>query len=408
MAEKDITGHVSFTPDQGVSPGELAGTIRVSPETVDALRSVVQGPTKVALQRSSTQATPDQALWAAIRNRTQAISFNRYNAFINAVLCEPSQGGSAYSVKDPQAIGLPPLADRRTEPGSRPSIYGVDAYNLLRLATEAFLILECGVVEVKDEGNGNRRVTLPDPVLFDAVEEAYRFGRPVTIDVVEADLTAYFSGTNHLPDLKRILDALLGLDSPRQQEKLPYCDAVLKNRFSCPALLELMWSYWHEQGMLVQTMNALAVRFQNRRSSADRDPLANLELDPMRPLNNLLWGYIQNTYDRLSVPRRAYEYDHHYGLTLYGKAVPQLRSADSRSKFLEAFHNLLYRTAVFFQEDADTTVVANGFPLLNALREVHLLPASRDAQPALTSEMMDYVELPAAPRQRSLRYRDNG
>jgi hypothetical protein len=73
------------------------------------------------------------------------------------------------------------------------------------------------------------------------------------------------------------------------------------------------------------------------------------------------------------VLRRAYEYDHHYGITLVGKAVPAVRGADSRSKFLEAFHNLLNLTAVFFKEDDDTTVLADGFPILNALRDVHLL-----------------------------------
>ena len=66
--------------------------------------------------------------------------------------------------------------------------------------------------------------------------------------------------------------------------------------------------------------------------------------------------------------RRAYEYDHQYGLTLYGKAVPPLRPADSRSKFLEAFHNLLHAARVFYKEDNDTTVIADGFPLLNALQ----------------------------------------
>lgn len=127
--------------------------------------------------------------------------------------------------------------------------------------------------------------------------------------------------------------------------------------------------------MLVQTMNAICMRFQNRRGPSERDPLANLEIDPLRPLNNLLWGYIQDEYNRLTVPRRAYEYDHHYGLKLVGKAVPELRSADSRSKFIEAFHNLLYRTAAFYREDADTTVIADGFSLLSSLREVHLLLA---------------------------------
>src|SRR5204863_151306 len=82
-------------------------------------------------------------------------------------------------------------------------------------------------------------------------------------------------------------------------------------------------------------------RFQNIRGPGDRDPLAHLEIDPLRALNNLLWGYLQNEPNQLTVKRRAYEYDHHYGLTLYGKAVPALRSADSRSKFIEGFQILL-------------------------------------------------------------------
>ena len=55
--------------------------------------------------------------------------------------------------------------------------------------------------------------------------------------------------------------------------------------------------------------------------------------------------------------------------------MPPLRPADSRSKFLEGFHNLLHMCSVFYKEDNDTTVIADAFPLLNALREVHLLLA---------------------------------
>jgi hypothetical protein len=73
--------------------------------------------------------------------------------------------------------------------------------------------------------------------------------------------------------------------------------------------------------------------------------------------------------------RRAYEYSNQYGLTLYGKAVPPLRPADNRSKFIEAFHHLLSRCAIFFKEDDDTTIMADGFSLLQALKEVHLLLA---------------------------------
>ena len=122
----------------------------------------------------------------------------------------------------------------------------------------------------------------------------------------------------------------------------------------------------------MQTMKSIAVRFQNRRVS-EHDPLASFDIAPLYPLNNLLWGYIQDEQHRLTVPRRNYEYDHHYGIALDGRAVPALRSADSRSKFLEAFHNLLHRSLLFFKLDDDTTVKADAFLVLQALKEVHLL-----------------------------------
>lgn len=125
----------------------------------------------------------------------------------------------------------------------------------------------------------------------------------------------------------------------------------------------------------MQTMNAISRRFQNIRKHGDRDPLLNLEIDPLRPANNLLWGYVQDEPNRLTVARRASEYMHEYGLSLYGKALHHVHSADTRSKFLEAFHNLLYKAFVFFKEDAQTTVIADGYPLLNALKDVHLILA---------------------------------
>ncbi|MCI0591081.1 MAG: hypothetical protein L0Y67_05700, partial [Gammaproteobacteria bacterium] len=193
---------------------------------------------------------------------------------------------------------------------------------------------------------------------------------------INTKLGSYLTGPtqNILPYLDRIVTQIVGISSERRVERLPYCEAILRNRLTCPSLLELIWSYWHEEGMLAQTLNTIALRFQNRRSHA-RDPLANLELDPLRPLNNLLWGFIQDEYNRLSVQRRAYEYDHHYGFSLVGKAISDFRPADSRSKFLEAFHNLLYRTAIFYREDDDTTVIADAFALLNALRDVHIILA---------------------------------
>ena len=183
-----------------------------------------------------------------------------------------------------------------------------------------------------------------------------------------------------LPYLKRIASAFLSLDQPRSRgtaRRRPDTIAGLypaASTYTSPSMIELIWSYWQEEGMLVQSMNAIARRFQNRRGS-ERDPLGELEFDTLRPMSNLLWGYIQDEQNRLTVSRRAHEYHHHYGLSLEGKAVAGIYPADSRSRFIEAFHNLLYRTELFYREDRDTTMIADAFPLLNALKEVHLLLA---------------------------------
>ena len=125
--------------------------------------------------------------------------------------------------------------------------------------------------------------------------------------------------------------------------------------------------------MMVQGLNAVSRRFQNIKAPGPVDPLANLEIDPLRPLSNLMWGYIQDEQHRLTVRRRAYEYNHHYGINLQGTAVQNMQFADSRSKFIEAFHTLLHLTSKYFKQADDMTVQADSFPVLNALKEVHLV-----------------------------------
>lgn len=323
---------------------------------------------RVSMRRTEATLTPDHALWGAIRNRTEAIGFDNYSDFIDRVLSSP--GGTA------SLLGAPAVGKSAKKALSAAlNIYGVDAYQVVKLATQAFLLVEAGVaVKVpKDWLTGKDEAKLTDPV----PGEDGRIGEQVTFEELSKRLQAYLGANNQLPYLDRIVTALIDPRLPVNPNAPPFSNrlGLLRNRFSFPSLLELIWSYWYEEGMLAQTMNAISLRFQNKRGPADRDPLANLELDPLRPLNNLLWGFIQDEYNRLTVIRRAYEYDHQYGLTLYGRAVPELRSADSRSKFIEAFHNLLYRAATFYRHDSDTTVIADGFPLLNSLKEVHLILA---------------------------------
>ena len=46
--------------------------------------------------------------------------------------------------------------------------------------------------------------------------------------------------------------------------------------------VELIWNYWLEEGMLVQTLNVILARFQNRRLPG-RDPLVRFDVTPLLP-----------------------------------------------------------------------------------------------------------------------------
>ena len=135
---------------------------------------------------------------------------------------------------------------------------------------------------------------------------------------------------------------------------------------------ELIWAFFMEEGHLVQTMNAICLRFQNRRLPQGFQALASLDIDPLRPLNNLLWGFIQDDQFKGMFPRRVYEYDHQLGLRLKGKAVPALQPADSRTNFIGSFNNLLRLCAKYYAESSNTMVYPDGYPILNALKDMHV------------------------------------
>lgn len=333
----------------------------------------------VQMRRAENSPTQDQALWSAIRNSTNALSFNNYNNFMDVVMC----GGDNSVLKlNPDTVNATrdPIKHRLRLP-----FPDTDAYRQLKVATEVFVMLNCGV-SIANPGFSS---FLPEQL--DAENRRYyRAVQPGDIERLWKELIG--DGQNIAPDVpggtlpylaiirRKLGDVALWSpkDQPRNQflqteEAATSCMSILMNKLTQPCLLELIWSYWHEEGMLVQAMNAITWRFQNRRGPHDRDPLAMLEIDPLRPLSNFIWGYIQDEQHRLTVRRRAYEYDHHYGLNLLGKAVPTVRGADTRSRFLEGFHNLLFLCSIFYKEDDDTTIVADGFPVLNGLKEVHLL-----------------------------------
>jgi len=337
------------------------------PNTNDLSNLGGEFKTTTTLTRTETSFTPDIAFWTGIRNGTEALSFNNYLDFMDIIFCVKRDSTThtkereKYHNVTKKRLFLP-FTDS-------------DAYRVLKAATEAFVMVNCGVLTlgrtvlfnpILDNAYLDRRdLPLPeDKNLSDSFDDDYL----VSLGDMKVKILPYLDVIRRkLPDIPiKFPTAVIGAG------QTDTCFELLQDKLTNPCLLELIWSYWHEEGMLVQTMNTITRRFQNMRSS-DHDPLSNLEVDSLHPLNNLLWGYIQDEQHRLTVTRRNYEYDHHYGLHLEGKAVQNFRPADTRSKFLEAFHHLLRLCTVFYKQDDDTTVKADAFPILNALKEVHII-----------------------------------
>jgi len=362
-------------------------------------------PVKVSLQEAKREETSDQPLWTLIRNRT--INFNNYRAFIDQVMCS--------QVED--ATGARDYAGKRHLPFNR-----VASYSLLKYATEFYLMEEIGLVPDPETGPLNRatgasQANRASTRLLTTQEhrlEWRRGGRTIanTIADLKDDYLEQLENEEGkaLPYFKIIRQKLSEVplksigEIPGSEDA---CYGILKSKLTNPPLIELIWSYWMEEAGLVQTMNAISLRFQNvRRSGLGRDPLANLNLDPLRPLNNLVWGYIEDERNRLTINRRNLEYQYEYGISLIGKAVQNIPVAENRTYFLRGLHSLLRATVEFYQQANFTTVIPDGFPILNHLREVHLMLAEGahnqygDLPWAARSEMLVQQWLLARPEVR--------
>ena len=137
--------------------------------------------------------------------------------------------------------------------------------------------------------------------------------------------------------------------------------------------VELIWNYWLEEAMLVQTLNLILARFQNRIVPGYAS-LARFDVSPLVGLQELLYDFVDDDSHRMTLRRRAIQYLYEYGFQLIGRAVPSHDLAvERRSAFLGAFHEVLHQALHFYKEQDDMTVAADPFPLYQALREAHLV-----------------------------------
>jgi hypothetical protein len=303
--------------DEGISPSnrEIA-SIGFFAEMEDNFKNV-------RLERPGTEPTNDENFWDKLisRIKEQKLKFADYEKFIDKILCKDEN--------------LDNKNFHRSNAKNRSSFIKSEEYNLIKFATDFYMAARLG------------------------------------LDTRQ--LSAYTQNTGRLPYYDLIIDRIR--DDVDLTVLKDECLGRETERIFFPIMIELIWNYWMEQGMLVQTMNVINLRFQNIKGNFYADRLQRFDADPLRPLSHILWGYIQDEQHRLSIPRRLNEYDHEYGLTLTGRAVPRITPVDTRVKFLEAFHSLLTQCTIYFKESDDTTRIADAFPILNSLKEVHLLLA---------------------------------
>jgi hypothetical protein len=325
---------------------DVTGVLLVSEEvrTVDVRGDIgVAGHLRVTMERTDSRRTPDEALWSAIDERCETIGFERYQAHIRRVFELPNMGSFQGEIS--RKLG---------ELGAR----GVGVYRVLREVTELFVLLGCGPL-------ADRKLSPGDPIAND-------FGPQLTQSRMEIEegLRQYLHN-GELPYIERVVNAAypwLDLDGSG-------LDGLRRRVLRQPLFLELWHEMCLEHGMVMRTMDAVCARFQNIYNSGENDGLASYEISPLWPLGDLLWDWINHEPTRLNPMRRIQEYQHQYGQTVLGQDAIGFRAADVRTAFPRAFINLLNLCEEFYKEDSQTTVIADAFPTLVALREVHQILA---------------------------------
>jgi hypothetical protein len=230
----------------------------------------------VALRRTNVELTSDVALWLIIRYATESLSFSNYQRYMDFLLCHKDVPPA-----DGKALGndiFNGLLDERFLPFN-----DTDAYRYLKVATEAFLMASSGV-------------NLVDAKVIDDL--VLRLGTRGDPNQLWQDYLRLANGTEvttlpyldiirrKLADLPIKQDAFAALRQRRHGLGFPEdCNGILREKLTRPLFIELIWSYWHEEGMLVQSLNAISRRFQNVRAPGANDPLAAVDrVDAMKTI----------------------------------------------------------------------------------------------------------------------------
>jgi hypothetical protein len=300
------------------------------------------GRLKVTMERTDSFPTEDEVLWKAIHERSELIGFQRYRDYIQRTLELHEDGFISGG-----------LSRRLGELGAR----GLGVYRTLRELTELFVLSECGSIS-EERVFADKRI-----------ERDFRPDRQRSREIEEQ--LRHYLRDGELPYIDRVVKAAY----PSLDGKSIGLDALRSRVFRQPLFLELWHEMCLEHGMLMRTMAAISARFQNIYISGENDGLSNYESSPLRHLSDFFWGWIEHEPMRLNANRRIQEYKHHYGPCALDGAVSGVQAADVRTAFPDAFMNLMSLCEAFYKEDNQTTVIADAFPVLFGLRQVHQILA---------------------------------
>ncbi len=237
----------------------------------------VTGTFNVGLRRSASVITPDLPLWVVIRNSTESLSFKNYQRYIDIVLCDaPADKSGRWRpdendvlaprrIPGSQEAPLPAVHRRRRVPAAQGRNRSVPDGQLRRRPHQLSPVRSrtISTILISRTGVDRSRAWIASKRLWKSYLERVN-GTQLT-----SRCPTWRSSRSKFPDARiknRIFAAIPGRCRHRRAVLWASCGQKLTE----PCLLELIWSYWHEEGMLVQTMNAISLRFQNRRGAQRR------------------------------------------------------------------------------------------------------------------------------------------
>ena len=339
----------------------------------------ISGETTVSMTRTETEFTEDVAFWTGIRNSTDALSFNTYLRFMDWIFCggQPPTPGFEAKRFGAKNLEYKDLLTKRFLPFT-----DSDAYRVVKAATEAFVMVNCGVLQGKD-----RLLQAFDRVRDNAYLDRRDLPTPPN-ELSEVFNDEYLVSVNRNGGVLPYVLPYLAVIRKKLPD-IPIKSIAFEDAVPGRACRQLLRDIAREtrQPLPVGTHLVLLARRRDARANGERHYPAL----PERTGTHFRGPAVQSG-DGSAAPAQQPVLGLHPGRaapadggTTPLRVRPPLRPApgrQGRAEFPTRRHPVeisgslsppVASRTVFYKQDDDTTVKADAFPVLNALKEVHLI-----------------------------------